>query len=70
MAANTANKRVLVTKRDGTQAVATVENELGVRQGDKEGYRSRLARQGVEGDIELYGGADNSTKATKVSILI
>ena len=67
-AANTANKRVLVTNKDGSQRVATVINELGVRQNDREGLRGRLAKQGLaEGDsIELFGGFDGTEKAVKV----
>jgi hypothetical protein len=64
MAANTANRRVLVTNKDGSQSVQTVENELGLRGGDIDGIRSRLARQGVAADnIELYGGMDTTEKA-------
>ena len=63
MAANTANKRLLVTNKDGSQQVVTVENELGVRPGDAEGYRRRLAQQGVEGELGMYGGVDTTEKA-------
>ena len=66
MAANTANKRLLVTNKDGSQQVVTVENELGVRPGDMEGYRRRLAQQGVEGELGMYGGVDTTERATKV----
>jgi hypothetical protein len=55
---------VLVTNKDGSQSVQTVENELGLRGGDIDGIRSRLARQGVAADnIELYGGMDTTEKA-------
>uniref|UniRef100_A0A6U4DCT4 EF-hand domain-containing protein n=1 Tax=Phaeomonas parva TaxID=124430 RepID=A0A6U4DCT4_9STRA len=40
--ANTSNKRVLVTHRDGRQTVEEVKNDLGVRPGDVDGYRQRL----------------------------
>ena len=66
MAANTANKRVLVTNKDGSQQVVTVENELGVRPGDVDGYRKRLAQQGVDGNLELFGGLDATEKARNV----
>jgi Ca2+-binding EF-hand superfamily protein len=63
-AANTANKRVLVTNRDGSQRVETVHNELGMKPGDREAVRARLAQQGVKDvEVELYGGVDNTTKA-------
>ncbi len=64
-AANTANKRVLVTNKDGTQRVETVHNELGMKPGDREAIRARLAQQGVKDvEVELYGGVDNTTKPT------
>jgi len=67
-AANTANKRVLVTNKDGSQQVVTVNNELGMRTGkDKaamEDIQRRLAQQGISADkIDLYGGFDNTEKA-------
>jgi hypothetical protein len=71
MAANTANRRVLVTNKDGSQSVVGLRNELGLRPGDRDGIRARLAEQGVDAaDIELYGGIDNTTKARKVIILL
>ena len=70
MAANTANKRVLVTNKDGSQQVVTVENELGVRPGDVNGYRKRLAQQGVDGNLELFGGVDATEKAKNVRSFI
>ncbi len=64
MAANTANKRVLVTHKDGTQRVVGINNELGMKAGDKAAIRSRLAGQGVEAmDVELHGGVDTTEKA-------
>jgi hypothetical protein len=42
MAANTANKRVLVTNKDGSQSVQTVESELGLKAGDIDGIRCPL----------------------------
>ena len=62
-AANTANLRVLVTDKDGKQKVATVEQELGLKQGDKEEIVKRLTRQGVDAsNVELYGGMDTTEK--------
>jgi Ca2+-binding EF-hand superfamily protein len=61
-AANTANLRVLVTDKDGNQRVATVEQELGLKQGDREEIRRRLEKQGVEGDISLTYGSDSRDK--------
>jgi Ca2+-binding EF-hand superfamily protein len=66
MAANTANKRVLVTNRDGSQSIATVEHELGMKAGDKDAVRSRLARQGIDAaSVELHGGLDTTEKPTR-----
>ena len=41
-AANTANKRVLVTRTDGSQYVETIKKELGMKAGDKKDMMSRL----------------------------
>ena len=41
-AANTANKRVLVTGADGKQYVETIKKELGMKAGDKKDMMSRL----------------------------
>ena len=69
MAANTANRRVLVTNKDGSQSVVGINNELGLKADDKEGMRARLARQGVDAaNIELYGGMDTTEKPKKVYI--
>eukprot|EP00606_Chrysophyceae_sp_TOSAG23-5_P000814 GSChrysophyteH2.ASY1.ANO1.1620.1 assembled CDS len=61
--ANTANLRVLVTDKDGKQRVATVEKELGLKQGDRDEIRKRLMAQGVDAsNVELYGGMDSTEK--------
>jgi Ca2+-binding EF-hand superfamily protein len=71
MAANTANRRVLVTNKDGTQSVVGINNELGLKAGDKDGMRARLAKQGIDAtNIELYGGLDTTEKAKVVSVII
>ena len=68
--ANTANKRVLVTGKDGKQRVVTVNNELGMKGGDVDAVRERLAQQGISGgEIELHGGLDTTEKPKKVSFL-
>lgn len=65
-AANTANKRVLVTGKDGRQRVETINKELGMKQGDKEDIRRRLEAQGIDAaDIELHGGMDTTEKPKK-----
>jgi hypothetical protein len=46
-AANTANKRVLVTKSDGSQYVEEIKNDLGLKRGDTAGMMARLSAQGV-----------------------
>ena len=66
--ANTANRRVLVTDEQGNQSVQTVNNELGLRQGDQEGLRARLAQQGVRGQIETTGGIDNRPKGSTFQV--
>jgi len=65
-AANTANKRVLVTRADGSQYVETVKNELGMKAGDKADIMRRLQQQGVNAaNIDLHGGSDDTKKPTK-----
>ena len=44
-AANSANTRVLVTAQDGTQSVATIEDDLGLKRGDREETMKRLNEQ-------------------------
>ena len=69
--ANTANKRVLITGKDGKQRVVTVNNELGMKGGDVDAVRERLAQQGISGgEIELHGGLDTTEKPKKVSSFI
>ena len=63
MAANTANRRVLITKKDGSQSIQTIQNELGMKAGDVNDARHRLAQQGIDAnDIAFYGGVDNTDK--------
>ena len=58
-AANSANRRVLVTSTDGSQKVETITNDLGLKAEDKEGMVARLRAQGVNAaNIELYGGME------------
>ena len=60
-AANSANRRVLVTSTDGSQKVETITNDLGLKAEDKEGMVARLRAQGVNAaNIELYGGMDDT----------
>ena len=67
MAANTANRRVLVTNKDGSQSVQTINDELGMNARDMNDVRGRLARQGVNADkIDLYSGMDTRDKAQKL----
>merc|ERR1711871_1171779 len=69
-AANTANKRVLVTGKDGKQQVVTVNNELGMVQGKGKDaiadIQKRLGQQGIDAsNIELFGGMDTTEKPKK-----
>jgi len=62
-AANSSNRRVLVTKADGSQSVETINNDLGLRSKDKDGMKSRLDQQGIKSsNIDLYGFSDNTDK--------
>ena len=59
-AANSANRRVLVTDKDGRQRVEEIKNDLGLKAGDKAGMLARLKAQGVDAaHIELYGGLED-----------
>jgi len=65
-AANTANKRVLVTKKDGTQGVVCINNELGMKGGDKDDAMRRLREQGIDpSSVEMHGGVDTTDKPKK-----
>eukprot|EP01035_Chromulina_nebulosa_P017555 gene17555-23119_t len=66
-AANTSNRRVLVTKADGSQAVQEITNDLGLRSDDKAGMMNRLKSQGIDAsNIDLYGDAgDKSAQSNK-----
>ena len=64
--ANSTNRRVLVTRADGSQAVEEVKNDIGVRASDKEAMIAKLRAQGLNvGTINLNGsaGMNNQTEA-------
>jgi hypothetical protein len=69
--ANTANKRVLVTNKDGSQSIATIEQELGMKggKGEKamEEVKERLARQGLKDikDVGFFGGYEDDSGPPK-----
>ena len=62
-AANSANRRVLVTAADGSQSVQEIRDDLGLKADDKVGMMARLRAQGVDAaNVSLYGaGEDNSS---------
>ncbi|KAJ1423524.1 hypothetical protein B484DRAFT_315850, partial [Ochromonadaceae sp. CCMP2298] len=61
-AANSANKRVLVTHADGRQTVEEIQNDLGLRSDDKEGMMARLRTQGSTAEsLSLHGSAGDAT---------
>ena len=65
-AANTANRRVLVTSTDGNQYVEEVKNDLGLRADDRNGMMDRLRAQGVSNlaSISTFDSAgDNKQSA-------
>jgi Ca2+-binding EF-hand superfamily protein len=65
--ANSASRRVLVTKADGSQSVEEIKNDLGLKANDKAGMMARLKAQGVDpAKISLYDGMD-STKDEPVN---
>jgi len=66
VAANSANRRVLVTRADGSQYVEEIKNDLGLRSDDRTGMMARLQAQGVTAaNVALYGsGGDDSNKSS------
>ncbi len=65
-AANSANRRVLVTHADGSQTVEEIKDDLGLRSNDKEGMMNRLRGQGVgASSIDLFGGYEDSQGPSK-----
>jgi Ca2+-binding EF-hand superfamily protein len=68
-AANSSNRRVLVTRSDGSQYVEEIKNDLGLRPDDKAGMIARLKAQGVDAaNISLFDDGDDSAGAGKVDI--
>ena len=64
--ANSANRRVLATKADGSQSVVEIKEDLGLKANDKAGMINRLKTQGFNASsIELFGGLDDTTPASK-----
>ena len=63
MAANTANKRVLVTGADGSERVVEVRNEMGLKRGDQKDLMGRLQKQGEQGisGLSLTGSVNNTS---------
>ena len=59
-AANSANRRVLVTHADGTQSVEEINNDLGIQEDDKDEMIRHLKVQGIDvAGIDLKGGIDD-----------
>lgn len=57
-AANTTNRRVLVTRADGSQAVEEIKNDLGVAADDEDEMLRRLQQQGVNvAKLSRFDGA-------------
>jgi len=68
--ANTANKRVLVTHKDGTQTVECINNDLGLDLSDPAAIAASLRAQGVEcGDdaVQTVGKLEDD-KANKTAV--
>jgi hypothetical protein len=68
-AANTANRRVLVTDKNGNQSVQTIKDELGMKAKDMGDIKRRLGIQGVDtSHVEMYGQADNKMDKPSISV--
>jgi Ca2+-binding EF-hand superfamily protein len=62
-AANSANRRVLVTRADGSQYVEEIKDDLGLKANDKAGMIARLKAQGVNAaNISTFDGGDDNNK--------
>jgi hypothetical protein len=60
-AANSANRRVLVTAADGSQSVQEIRDDLGLKADDKAEMIARLRAQGTNvSTINLFGGVDDT----------
>jgi hypothetical protein len=58
-AANTANRRVLVTDKNGKQSVQAINDELGMNGKDMGDVKRRLGKQGVDtSNVEMYGSGE------------
>ena len=70
-AANSANRRVLVTRSDGTQSVQAIKHDLGLKAGDKAGMMSRLQAQGLEvAGISTFDGIDDRTGGKEAASIV
>ena len=76
-AANSSNKRVLVTHADGSQEVVEIKNDLGLAQGDTAGLLNRLSLQGVQASqvatssgIDLMSSNNSKSKASAKQLLL
>jgi len=66
--ANSANRRVLVTRADGSRGVVEIKNDLGLKADDKKGMVNRLKQQGEDVDsVELFSGSDDTSNPTKLT---
>jgi Ca2+-binding EF-hand superfamily protein len=67
VAANTTNKRVLVTGNDGKQRVETVRNDLGMKRNSVSSARRRMREQGTKNvaSVDLYGGFEKKNGARR-----
>ena len=66
-AANSANRRVLVTDSQGKQTVQEIKKDMGLRQDDKLGMVARLRAQGVDATKIDTAGSSGNEKAPKVT---
>lgn len=64
-AANSSNKRVLVTMPDGTQRVEVIKDDVGLKANDKEDLMGRLKRQGLNPSSvgTSYGSESNKVQS-------
>jgi len=63
-AANSANRRVLITNEDGSQQVVEVRNDLGISAGDKNAIAHNLQNQGYKASSINLTWSDKGSKKT------
>ena len=66
-----ADKRVLVTRSDGSQPVVEIKEDLGLKANDKAGMMARLKAPGVDAaSVDSKGGVEEEMRAATLSLYV